>query len=101
MHPEVNNNNAAIRDTRKTESIRSSKPPWPGINVPESLTPLLRFIRLSTRSPITPATPQIRPYKIHCHSSMLTPGKINSKSQSADEHTRAGKNPSHVFLGLI
>lgn len=65
MQLNANNKNAAVKLTKTIESILSRSPPWPGINVPESLTPEFRFILLSTRSPITPAIAHIIPKDTH------------------------------------
>src|ERR1700704_4144132 len=42
-------------------SMRSSRPPWPGISTPESLTPVWRLINDSTRSPTMVAAAMARP----------------------------------------
>ena len=96
-----NSNNAATKETKNIESSLSSKPPCPGMSDPESLTPLFRFIRLSTRSPITPAKPHSKPNKIHCQKLIATPGKIKRINHIAVEQISEGIKPSQVFLGLI
>ena len=101
MQLKVNINRPQVKETRNIESSRSRRPPWPGINVPESLTPEFRFIRLSTKSPITPAIPQSNPKTMHCQTSIFTPGNIKSRSQIAVEQIKAGTKPSHVFFGEI
>ncbi len=44
----------AIGKAIRKESMRSSRPPWPGIQLPESLNPYLRLSFDSIRSPIVP-----------------------------------------------
>ena len=46
---------------KNMESVRSSRPPWPGMTTPESLTPTPRLIRDSKRSPTTEKMPTRTP----------------------------------------
>ena len=52
--PPIISNSCAVMQPKISESLRSSMPPWPGIRLPESLTPTPRLMRDSIRSPITP-----------------------------------------------
>ena len=83
------------------ESERSSSPPWPGIMLPESLSPAPRFMRDSTRSPTTPVTPHARPHASATGTSTWVDGMAQSTSQMATDPAMPPARPSHVFLGEI
>lgn len=51
-------------EVRNSESLRSSRPPWPGMMVPESLNPEFRLMRLYAKSPSTPMQPEMMPKTI-------------------------------------
>ena len=60
--PPIIKSNCAVMQPKISESLRSSMPPWPGIRLPESLTPTPRLMRDSMRSPITPKMDTTTPH---------------------------------------
>ena len=90
--------------TIRSESIRSSMPPWPGNMLPESFTPSERLISDSTRSPHVPNTHTTAPNPSICQ--MVKSCFVSGKSHQANpEATRQKMNPprkpSHDFFGEI
>src|SRR4051794_38790847 len=86
--------------TMRSASIRSRIPPCPGTIHPESLMPVERFKRDSTKSPIWPSAPAMtaraRP------SARGSAGRYQKCASSAPhaEPTSDPTNPSRVFFGL-
>ena len=76
----------------------------PGSILPESFTPVLRFTIDSARSPITAANPRSNPSTTACVQvrTERCPGMSAKRPTLArSEKTRAPKNPSQVFFGLM
>ncbi len=92
---------AEITATRNSESQRSSRPPCPGMMVPESLKPELRLMRLSARSPSTPMRPLARPNRMACGMDMVTPGTSVIRHQNTAEPASPAKKPSQLFFGDV
>ena len=69
--------------------------------VPESLNPELRLMRLSARSPSTPASPQSRPNSAASGMPIVTPGMNDMSTQKIIDATRPARKPSQLFLGLV
>ena len=91
---------SATGEAKEQHSIRSSIPPCPGNNVPESLICTDRFKADSYRSPICPAVPMSRNMTIHDaqgsdgrNMALIIP-PINRLALSPPIE------PSMVFLGL-
>ena len=102
MQPPKNKQNCTREEiTKNCESQRSSKPPWPGIIVPESLKPELRLIRLSTKSPNTPARPLTSPKASASGIDIETPGIKESKHHTAIANTNPAIKPSQLLLEEI
>src|SRR5262249_37640104 len=59
--PIANRTKATTISTATSPSMRSSSPPWPGINVPLSFTPALLLAADSARSPIWSTTARPAP----------------------------------------
>ena len=79
-------------------SKRSNNPPWPGINVPLSLTPAWRLYLDSIKSPMVPNT-LTRTLKtsqlVNCNSLV----NLKIKKLPMAEKNTPPKNPSTVFFG--
>ena len=76
----------------------SNRPPCPGSIFPESLMPILRFIRDSTRSPHVPNTTTVNASPIHWDSESR--GKYLEITIAAIMlNTHPPNEPSHDFLG--
>ena len=85
--------------TKNKLSQRSSKPPWPGNNVPESLNPTLRLMRLSAKSPSTPHRPLTTPNTRAMGMDRFTPGMSVNNHQNRADPAKPAKKPSQLFFG--
>ena len=101
MQPKPKSSIAEVTATKNSESQRSSRPPWPGMMVPESLKPELRLMRLSAKSPSTPISPLMSPNAIACGMDIVTPGMRVIKHQNAADPTSPAMNPSQLFFGEV
>lgn len=81
-------------------SKRSRIPPCPGIIFPESLTPKVRFISDSNKSPHVPNTIVTTANPIHAQTGKLVKKWANINDEPI-ETAAPPTNPSHDFLGDI
>ena len=85
---------------RMVLSNRSNIPPCPGIACPESFTPILRLLKLSSKSPNVPNITTISENMNHCQ--IFKSGISNEKTNpEIKAPTAPPKNPSHDFFGEI
>lgn len=82
---------------KKKPSNRSSNPPWPGMMLPESFTPVYRFKEDSNRSPSVPKIPAAAPYIIQTVMASSTILEITAPITMAK--ASPPKNPSQVLFG--
>ena len=85
---------------RKVLSNLSKMPPCPGSIFPESLTPVLRFIIDSTKSPRVEKITVSRLITSHCDCEK-TPTKWHTGIELKSVNTTPPSSPSIVFLGEI